>query len=83
VNHEIDARHGHLDDPHDDGGKNRGNDGERSGTDASSGGRAVARDAGIGAAHVTPRSSRGWQPILSGHVTVVEPGDVSQFAMPK
>ena len=54
MNHDIDARHGHLDDPHDDGGKDRGNDGERSGTDASSGSRAVVRDAGIGAAQVTP-----------------------------
>jgi hypothetical protein len=27
--------------------------------------------------------SRGWQPILSGRVTAVEAGDVSQCAMPE
>ena len=83
VNHDIDACHGHLDDPHDDGGKDRGNDGERSGTDASSGSRAVVRMLeSVLLMSLPDRAEDGSLFCLAG-VIVVEAVRASQFAMPE
>ena len=82
MNHEIDARHGHLDDPHDDAARIVA-------TTVSARVRMRAAAAALSCGMLESVLLRSLQieprmaAILSGRVTVVEAGDVSQLAMPE